>query len=212
LKIVSITLARGGSQEVPRKNIKSLNGKPLIYYVLSSIKSAGINERWVSTDDQEIADISNSFGANILMRPPEMALNTSKCEEALRHFSNNVDFDVMAFVQTTSPMIKPDYIKQGIEMMRSGYDSVFTAYKEHWAPRWSLEVDPIGWETHKRPRRQQVRENYVENGSFYMTTREAFKKTGVRYSGKIGVVEMPFSESFQVDSYDDFSLIERLMK
>jgi len=212
MKIVSITLARGGSQEVPRKNIKLLNEKPLIYYVLNSIENAGISERWVSTDDQEIANIANSFGANILMRPPEMALNTSKSEEALKHFSDNVDFDIMVFVQTTSPMIQPCYINQGIEMMKSGYDSVFTAYKEHWSPRWTLEVEPINWETHNRPMRQEVRENYVENGSFYMTTKEAFVKTGLRYSGKIGVVEMPFSESFQIDSYDDFDLIESLMK
>ena len=70
---------------------------------------------------------------------------------------------------------------------------------------------PIDWNTKYRPRRQSVEPKYVENGAFYITTKKNLLETGLRYSGKIGVIEMPFSRSFQVDTEDELKVIEALI-
>ena len=213
MKIASLTLARGGSKGVPRKNIYPLNGKPLISYVLEAAKKSKIDERWVSTEDFEISKVAMSYGAQVIKRPAELAQDTSKCEHALLQFAENVDFDLLVYIQTTSPMVKPEDINKGISLMQTGYyDSVFSVCKEHWVPRWTLDVKPIDWHTAHRPRRQTVEPKYVENGAFYITTKKSLLDSGLRYSGKIGVVEMPFSRSMQVDTLDELQMIEKLLK
>tara|TARA_R110000851_G_scaffold333498_1_gene514111 strand:+ start:2354 stop:3004 length:651 start_codon:yes stop_codon:yes gene_type:complete len=212
MKTVSLTLARGGSKGIPRKNLISINNKPLIYYTINNSKQSGVDETWISTEDEEIKQVSLNLDARVIDRPPEMSEDTSKCEDALIHFAKNVDFDILVFIQNTSPLVKPEHIKLGISKVKSGeYDSVFSVYKEHWLPRWTTKCKPIEWETNKRPRRQEVPEVYVENGAFYITTKKALLQTGIRYSGKIGVVEMPFSRSFQIDTLDEAELINKIM-
>jgi CMP-N,N'-diacetyllegionaminic acid synthase len=213
MKISSLTLARGGSKGVPRKNITPLCGLPLVSYVISTSKASKIDETWVSTEDDEIAQIAESFGAQVIKRPPEMATDTARCEDALLHFAKYVDFDILVFIQTTSPMVTKDDINRGIALMQTGYyDSVFSVMKEHWIPRWTLDVKPIDWNTKYRPRRQSIEPKYVENGAFYITNKRNLLETGLRYSGKIGVIEMPFSRSFQVDTEDELKVIEALMR
>tara|TARA_B100000287_G_C20642640_1_gene784067 strand:- start:1102 stop:1764 length:663 start_codon:yes stop_codon:yes gene_type:complete len=213
MKIVSITLARGGSKGVPRKNLFPLNGKPLIYYAINASKNSNVHETWVSTEDEEISKVSKMYGAEVIKRPLNMAADDSKCESALLHFAENVDFDILVYIQTTSPMVLKEDINRGISMIQSGYyDSVFSVCKEHWIPRWTLDVKPIDWNTKHRPRRQSIEPKYVENGAFYITTKNNLLKSGLRYSGKIGVVEMPFSRSFQVDTEDELKVIEKLIK
>ena len=213
MKIVSLTLSRGGSKGVPRKNLYPLNGKPLLSYVLDAAKQSRITERWVSTEDAEIAQVARSLGANVIDRPPELAVDDAKCEHALLHFAEKVDFDILVYIQTTSPMITKEYINEGLAMIQTGYyDSVFSVTKEHWVPRWTLDVKPIDWNVNHRPRRQTIEPKYVENGAFYITTRKRLLDSKLRYSGKIGVVEMPFSRSFQVDTLEELNVIEALLK
>ena len=154
--------------------------------------------------------MSGKYGANILNRPKELATDTSKSEDALVHFANNVDFDILVFIQPTSPLLSETYINDGIKMMDE-YDSVFSAYREHWIPRWTLDSKPIDWDIYDRPRRQDVDESYVENGSFYITTKENLLRSNLRYSGKIGVVEMPLGESFQIDTMEDLNFIKKII-
>jgi len=213
MKIVSLILARGGSKGIPRKNLIPLNGKPLLYYSITNSLKAEVNETWVSTEDSEMKKTSLRYGAKVLDRPLEISTDTSKCEEALLHFAANVDFDILVFIQNTSPLVSPEEINNGVRKVKSGeFDSVFSAYLEHWVPRWSTDITPIGWNTSARPRRQQKPEVYVENGAFYITTRKNLLESGIRYSGKIGIVEMPFSRSFQIDTIDEAKLIEKLMR
>ena len=212
MKIVSIILARGGSKGIPSKNIVTLNKQPLLSYVINASQKSMVNETWVSTDCQKIKDISKSYGALVIDRPKEISGDFNKSEEALKHFSNNVDFDILVFIQPTSPLVNQNDLNQGIEMvMTNKYDSVFSAYKEHWIPRWTKDIKPINWKTSNRPMRQEVEEQYVENGAFYITKRDLFLKSYNRYSGNIGIVEMPNYRSFQVDTVDDLQLIRKLL-
>ena len=98
----------------------------------------------------------------------------------------------------------------GLNMMGK-YESVFSAYREHWLPRWNKRVKPIGWDIKRRPMRQEIDEVFVENGAFYITSRSKLIQSGLRYSGETGIFEMPFSRSFQVDCKDDVKIVEYLL-
>ena len=210
MKTVAVILARGGSKGIPNKNFKNLNGRPLIYYAIKEAFESKVDEVWVSTDCPTIKWISEHLYARVLDRPEELATDESSSESALLHFSKSVDFDRMVFIQPTSPLLKAKYINQGLSMMDE-YDSVFSVCREHFLPRWSLEVEPLNFDNDDRVRRQDREDTYIENGAFYITTKELLEKNKVRVSGNKGVVEMSPFESFQIDTMEDFNFIERLM-
>ncbi len=168
-------------------------------------------ETWVSTDCYKIKGISESYGAKVLDRPSEISTDSSSSEDALIHFIENVSCDVLVFIQPTSPFIKSEYINKGISMI-GPKDSVFSAYKEHWVPRWTNDVKPYNWSPEERPMRQDMPSKYVENGAFYITTSHLLSRNRVRYSGAIGVVEMPIYDSIQIDNYDDLFLAEAIAR
>ena len=134
MKIVSLITARGGSKEIPKKNIVNINSKPLIWYSINASLNSNVNETWLSTDSKEIKNIAVECGAKVIMRPDEISTGKSQSEEALLHFADNVDFDILVFIQPTSPFISRKYINDGLEKM-ARYDSVFTVTKEHWLPK-----------------------------------------------------------------------------
>ena len=212
MKIVSLITARGGSKGIPYKNIKDINGKPLISYsIMESLKS-DVDETWVSTEDRTIKNYSLGYGARVIDRPKELADDISMPDDSLLHFTDQNDFDVLVFIQPTSPMIKSKYINEGIKMIKSGkYDSVFTVTKEHWTPKWDDNVQPVDWDIHNRPRRQDKEDLYVENGMFYITKRDNLLTSKLRYSGRKGFVKIPLTDSFQVDTREDLDLIRKLI-
>ena len=212
MKIVSVILARGGSKEIPSKNIINVKGKPLIYYTIKASQESNVQETWVSTDCAKIKKVAQKFNANVLDRPKAISQDFSKSEEALIHFSEKIEFDVLVFIQPTSPLLKSKDINKGIRLiLDEGYNSVFSVYKQHWIPRWTLDIKPINWKTENRPMRQEVNEEYVENGAFYITTKTSLLKSQLRYSGKKNIVVMPLSRSFQIDTLEDLKLIQGLL-
>ena len=86
-------------------------------------------------------------GAHVLDRPEKLASDTCPSEEALFHFSQHVNFDILIFLQPTSPLILSQDINKGLDhLLSASYDSLFSVYKEHWIPRWSLKVKPKNWD------------------------------------------------------------------
>ena len=112
MKIVSLITARGNSKGIPYKNIKDINGKPLISYSITESLKSDVNETWVSTEDKTIKNFSLGYGAKVIDRPKELADYISMPDDSLLHFANQNDFDVMVFIQPTSPMIKSKYINE----------------------------------------------------------------------------------------------------
>jgi N-acylneuraminate cytidylyltransferase len=210
MNIKTLILARGGSKGIPRKNIIDINGKPLIQYSIEAAQASKANHVYVSTDCSAIMLEAIKHKANVIMRPSNISGDNSKSEDALTHFAKTISFDILVFIQPTSPLILPEDINKGLQMM-SQFDSVFSAYKEHWIPRWSFDGEPDGWHTESRPMRQDMPEKWVENGAIYITKRECLEKSGLRYSGKIGILEMPQSRSFQIDTIDDLELIKKII-
>jgi len=210
MNIKTIILARGGSKGIPNKNITNINGKPLLSYTIKTTIGSIANDVWVSTDCKNIAFVAKQYGAKVIDRPKEISGDKNKSEEALIHFANNIDFDILVFIQPTSPLLLPEDINKGLSMM-ADYDSIFSVYKEHWIPRWNMDKSPDNWNMNDRPMRQDMPAKYVENGAFYITTKKSLLDSKLRYSGKIGMVEMPFYRSFQIDTMEDLELIKKLL-
>lgn len=212
MKIVSVITARGGSKGVPRKNIADVNGNPLIWFSIKASLDSDVDETWVSTEDEEIKQISLEKGAKVIDRPIHLADDIIMPDPALLHAAEQVDFDILVFIQPCAALIKPKFINEGIRLItEDGYDSSFAVVKESWMPVWTLDVKPIDWEINNRPRRQDKQEWYKEAGMFYVTTRKSLLESGLRYSGKIGVVEIPLKDSFQVDNQQDLELLRSIL-
>jgi len=212
LKVVSLITARGGSKGVPRKNIIDVNGKPLISYSIAASLKSNVSETWISTDDLEIKEISISCGAKVIDRPKKLADDVIMPDASLLHFASNHDFEVLVFIQPCAALIKSEYINKGIEMVTNGkYDSSFAVIKENWLPRWDMDINPVDWDIFERPRRQDKDAYYIETGMFYVTTREQLIASKLRYGGKIGAVEIPLKDSFQIDTLEDLELIRKLL-
>ena len=209
-KIVSLITARGGSKGIPKKNIININGSPLVSYTIKESIKSGVHEPWVSTEDKEIKNVSEKYGAKVITRPNELSNDIILPDAALVHFAENYEFDILVFIQPTSPLLDSKYINQGLNMLKN-YDSVFSAYKEHWIPRWTKLNTPYEWSINNRPMRQDKEELFVENGAFYITTKKGLLSSGLRYSGKIGICEMPLHRSFQIDTQEDLKLIKKIM-
>ena len=212
MKVISVITARGGSKGVPRKNIVDVNGKPLIWYSINASLNSNVDETWVSTEDEEIKAVSIDCGAQVIDRPAHLADDIIMPDAALLHAADVIDFDILVFIQPCAALIKPEFINKGIDkIVKEGYDSSFAVVRESWMPIWDMSVNPIGWEINSRPRRQDKDEWYKEAGMFYVTSKEKLKSSGLRYSGNIGVVEIPLQDSFQVDNQQDLDLIRKVL-
>ena len=212
MKVVSLILARAGSKGIINKNIYPLHGKPLINYTINASLNSCVNETYVSTDGDQIKKIALDAGAKVIDRPIELSQDHSSSDDALLHFASLIDFDYLVFIQPTSPLLESQYINKGIETVKTeNVDSVFSAHKEHWVPRWTLDIKPDGWNINSRPRRQEVEEKYVENGAFYITSKKSLISSSLRYSGNIAIVEMPAGQGFQIDTMEDIHLMHRLL-
>jgi len=208
--IKTVILARGGSKGIPRKNIIDVNGKPLLHYTIEAAKASKANDVYVSTDCCAIMRSAIDANANVLMRPKDLAGDNTKSEDALIHFVETIACDAVVFLQPTSPLVLSEDIDNAIEMMKD-HDSVFSAYKEHWIPRWSCDGKPDGWHPLSRPMRQDRAGRWVENGAIYIVKRDLLIANRIRYGGQIGIVEMPMHRSFQVDTMDDLELIKKCL-
>src|SRR3989344_3100429 len=130
-KILCIIPARGGSKRLPGKNIKLLNGIPLIGYAIRAAKgSQYIDKIIVSTDDEEIARVSREQGADVpFMRPAELASDTATVVEALQHAVEQTEvdgehFDLVVLIQPTSPGVLARDVDEAIEKLEeSGANS-----------------------------------------------------------------------------------------
>src|SRR3990167_10044569 len=121
MKICPIILCRGGSKSVPRKNIKLLNGKPLLSYVLSEALKV-FPKVYLSTEDEEIARIGNEYGATIIPRPPKLAQDDSKSIDAVKHALNHLkkryglNFDYVMLSNACCPLTKVEDIQACVDI------------------------------------------------------------------------------------------------
>ena len=128
--ILGITPARGGSKGIPRKNIKVLSGKPLIAWTIEAAKESKKIDRYVvSTEDEEIAEISRKCGADVIARPQELATDETTTISVIQHAIEQIPCDVVVLLQATSPIRRPRLIDECVrEFKDNDYDSLATGF------------------------------------------------------------------------------------
>jgi len=216
---IAIIPARGGSKGIPRKNIVDLAGRPLIAWTIEQAKKSQLVDIvFVSTDDDEIAQISQKYGAEIVKRPPQLATDTSSSEDALLHAidfiecEKNNTVNTVIFLQATSPVREEDDIDNAIrKYLSEKADSLFSCMRIQDYFIWQNkegEYCSVSYDYHNRRLRQSIEPRYLENGSIYVFSSELIRTERNRLGGKIAIYEMPFWKSFQVDDRDDLEICE----
>lgn len=213
---LAIIPARGGSKGLPRKNVRPFCGKPLIAWAIEAALGArSIRRVVVSTDDPEIAEVSEGYGAQVVWRPGEISHDTAPSEAALLHALGELGIErgALAFMQCTSPLVLPEDVDGTLARLARA-DSAFTAAPTHRF-LWNASPDgaePVGHEASRRPMRQELDSRYVEVGAVYSMDIEGFLRARRRFFGRIDLYPIPPERSLEIDDETDFLLAESLMR
>ena len=222
MNVVAIILARGGSKGVPKKNIIDFCGKPLIAWTIDNCIKGGANSVWVSSDSDEILEISSKYGANKIKRPDEIAGDFATSESAWLHALDYIELeeekiDWVLAPQVTSPLRDASDISKAITLAKENiHDSFFSCSVAEdlffWEKDNNGNLDSVNYDWRNRKRRQDIPKQFIENGSFYLFKPQVLKNTNNRFGSNIGLVEMEFWKMFEIDSYDDLKMCSALMK
>ena len=225
--VLAIIPARGGSKGMPGKNIRKFAGKPLIAHSIeASLNCSLITKTVVSTDDYKIADVAMAHGAEIIIRPDELAADTSLVIDAIRHAVRTVedggeDVDIVLLLEPTSPFRRAEDLEKCIQiLMENKADSVATFTDSHVSPNrlWRVSddvVEPyiegaIPW----LPRQKQPKA-YELTGQIYALSRKILYENEESISqlmGRISAVITPRETALDIDTELDFMIAEKVME
>lgn len=223
MKILAIILARGGSKGVPRKNIRIISGKPLIFYSINAAsKSKYVNEPVISTEDSEIESICNKYGSEVIKRPEALAKDYSSTIEVILHALDYLEKkespDILVLLQPTSPLRTSIDIDNAIDIfINNDCDSVISVSELDHSPYWSLKLQnsyliPSFGKEYFEKRRQDLPTLYSPNGAIFISTPEYLRKHETFYSEKSLPYIMPPERSIDIDTELDFKLAELILK
>ncbi len=209
--------ARGGSKGIPRKNIRHLNGKPLIGYSIETAKkSKYVDKVIVSTDDTEIASIAEKYGAEIMFRPKHLASDEVPLDPVIYDVVDNLEkkgmsFEYIVTIQPTSPLLRTETLDKVIEILIDGdYDTVLTAVDDrHLA--WTKENGMFIPKYKERKNRQYLPPEYRETGAVLASKRSVITPDS-RIGKKVTLYEVDKFESVDIDSPMDWWIAEKILK
>ena len=225
-RILAIIPARGGSKGLPGKNIKNLLGKPLIGWSISHAQeSKYVDEIFVSTDSQEIADVAESCGVKVpSLRPAYLASDTASSMDFIEYTINMMEeqgnhFDYLILLEPTSPLRDAEDIDKCLEMLidHPTAKSIVGVCKSEGQHPISLTKISDGFlvpyiERTKSVRRQDLEELFFFEGTVYATSIEGFRQYRLFYHKECLAYVVPKWKSFEVDDFIDFTIIEAIMK
>jgi N-acylneuraminate cytidylyltransferase len=221
-RFLIVVPARGGSKGVPRKNLRAVGGLPLIEWsIRSGQESSHSKTVVVSTDDDEIAQIATLSGALVVLRPAHLATDTSQTELTMAHaldvITDGDSYSHIVLLQPTAPIRRVGLVDQAIEkMMNDGSDSlvgvvesspfIWKGFRSNARPEYDVA---------QRPMRQSFAASdlsYRETGNIYITTVDAFRKSGCRVSSKTSLFVLNTAEGLDIDTEFDIELADTLLR
>ena len=233
MKILGVITARGGSKSIPRKNIKDLAGKPLIAFTIEAANKSGVFDRVIlSTDDQEIADVTKRYGGEVpFMRPAELAEDKTPhlpvMQHAVRWLKDNEGYepDFVAILQPTAPLRQAFHLQEAVDLLKkTGADSVVAMVEipGHHSPYWAVKVDEQGLGTlllsddpirRRIPRRQDLPKAYTHSGALYLFKTSLLDMPEPNFYGdKVAAYVMDEKFNVNLDSPSDWELAEVRIK
>jgi CMP-N,N'-diacetyllegionaminic acid synthase len=220
--------ARGGSKGVKGKNLKLINGKPLIGYSIEHAINSGLFEHIVvSTDSDEIADMAKKFGAEVFFkRPDHLASDTSAKIPVIRHAFKESEkhfqkqFDILVDLDATSPLRNhTDILNAYNQFIKHGNGNLITAMPARRSPYFNLveltnEGDVILSKklNNTITRRQDSPKCFDMNASIYIWKRDVILTNDSLFLEKTGLYVMPEERSIDIDSEMDLKFVEFIMK
>ena len=225
MKILVIIPARGGSKGIPHKNIKPLNGKPLIHYTIDEAREiVGDDDICVSTDDPEIIKCVEDYGLKVpFVRPEELATDTAGTYEVLLHALSFYEkqgqhYDVVLLLQNTSPFRTAEQIKEALKLYTSDVDMIVSVKECAANPYYCVfEEDNNGYLHVCKGdgnifRRQDAPKVYEYNGAIYIMNAEKLKTTHMHKMQKRVKYVMDDLSSFDLDTMWDWQMAENIIK
>lgn len=218
-KIVAIIPARGGSKGIPRKNIKDLAGHPMIYYIIKTVLAVkAIDRVIVSTEDEEIARVAKSCGAEVpFIRPHELAEDHVATLPVLQHAVNylekeeNYTSDYVLLVYPTSPLLSAERMKDAIALaFEKNSDSVVSGYYDYGQYWKRVEGGYIRLYPVVIANRQEMTPLFRLNGAIFLTKTEILKRQLV--ADKIDPLIMDPNENVDVDEPADFEKVRSILE
>jgi CMP-N-acetylneuraminic acid synthetase len=212
--------ARGGSKGIPRKNVRTVGGVPLVVRAVVAARAARTVDRVVvSTDDDTIASLAREAGADVIERPADLAADDTASEAVLVHAldalraDREADPEVTVLVQCTSPFIDPADIDGTVSLLIDrSIDCAFTAMRTH-AFLWresEAGIVAVNHDASARPRRQERPSEFVETGAVYAMRTAGFRHAHHRFFGSIAVFEVPPERALEIDEPADLARAEQL--
>jgi CMP-N,N'-diacetyllegionaminic acid synthase len=216
---VAIIPARGGSKGLKEKNIYPVAGKPLLAWtVLQALASTTIERVFVTTDDEAIASVASEYGAEVIVRPQELAGDKASSESAILHAAGVIEQDyhmpltTIVFLQATSPLRKPDDIDRAVERFyQDGADSLISVTRADDLTLWESREgrwNSVNFDYRNRGMRQDRPAQFIENGSIYIFKPEILTTYGNRIGQKLSAFEMEFWQTWEIDTIEEIDLIE----
>jgi N-acylneuraminate cytidylyltransferase len=217
-----IVPARGGSKGIPRKNLRQVGGESLVARAVRAARQATTVERvFVSTDDPEIAAVAEMAGAEVVIRPDDLADDSATSESALLHALDAIERRgvpepaTVVMVQCTSPLTTGAEIDGTVAALEAeAADCAFTASRSH-AFLWqhsSAGAVAVNHDASQRPRRQDQTPQFADTGSVYAMRTAGFRAARHRFFGRIAMFEVAREHEVEIDSEADFALVEVLLQ
>ena len=220
---IAIIPARGGSKRIPRKNIKNFLGKPIIAYSIEVAKALSIFDKIiVSTDDEEIAEISMKYGAEVpFMRPSEISYDFTGTHEVIGHAVSELirigyDLDYVCSIYPTSPLVQSKDILQGYELIKNGdWENVFAATTFNYPIFRSFEKLESGglkmlYPEYYSSRSQDLPVALHDAGQFYWAKPKTWIEKSKGYHLNATVILIPSWRVVDIDDLDDWKRAEQI--
>ena len=213
---IAVIPARGGSKRIPRKNIKPFCGKPLIAYSIETAqRSALFDKIVVSTDDDEIAEVSKAYGAEVLKRPKELADDFTGTADVTKHaLSVYTGYAFACTIYATAPMLHEKYLKEGLIQLKQNEDAVMAFAITTFAyPIWrSFRITEnnrceMFWKENYHKRSQDLEEAFHDAGQFYWEKAGA-QKSDIAFGKDSIPVKIPRHLVQDIDTPEDWKRAE----
>lgn len=219
-KILVVIPARGGSKGIPRKNIRLLDNKPLISYTIDIARhSAYVDDVVVTTDDSEIALISEKFGASVVRRSEELSSDEIPLDPVIYDAMNQKEkqafdeYDIVITLQPTSPLIKTSTLDAAIEKFDDfSIDSVISVVDDRHLSWGFDEANQRYFPNYiERKNRQYLPKEFRETGAI-LATRRGFVHEDSRLGTNMDLIEVSREESVDIDNYEDWWIAENYLQ
>ena len=213
--------ARGGSKGVSRKNLADCAGKPLVAWTIEQALAVDGLDVAVSTEDAEIAEVATAYGADVIVRPAELAGDATATEPVVEHAigvrsSGGERPDRVMLLQATSPVRRPGTLARALaEFDDSGADSLVGVVPQAPFLWWATDPPTAAYDVRARPRRQDLtREQvpYRETGSLYVTRTEVYLEQHNRLGGAVHLFVMDDLEGTDIDTSADLAEADRILR